>query len=113
MDSLASTWTFPSVMGLGNWRRYCPLAQDRRRVWRKLAIPHGPNRSPDSQIFGLARFERSSRMLHHRLSVRRSLDWRVILVVDVSGSMEASVIYSALMAAILSGLPSVKTNFVA
>jgi Mg-chelatase subunit ChlD len=44
---------------------------------------------------------------------RRSLDWRVILIVDVSGSMEASVIYSALMAAILSGLPAVKTNFVA
>ena len=44
---------------------------------------------------------------------RRSLDWQVILVVDVSGSMEASVIYSALMAAILSGLPSVKTHFVA
>jgi hypothetical protein len=44
---------------------------------------------------------------------RRSLDWRVILVVDISGSMEASVIYSALMAAILSGLPAVKTHFVA
>ena len=26
-------------MGLGNRQRYCPLAQDRRRVWRKLAIP--------------------------------------------------------------------------
>jgi hypothetical protein len=48
-----------------------------------------------------------------RTRARRSVDWRVILVVDVSGSMEASVIYSALMAAILSGLPAVKTNFVA
>ena len=44
---------------------------------------------------------------------RRSLDWRVILVVDISGSMEASVIYSALMAAILSGLPAVETHVVA
>jgi hypothetical protein len=44
---------------------------------------------------------------------RRSLDWRVILVVDVSGSMEPSVIYSALMAAILSALPAVSTHFVA
>ncbi len=44
---------------------------------------------------------------------RRSLDWRVILVVDVSGSMETSVIYSALIAAILSGLPAVTTQFVA
>lgn len=45
--------------------------------------------------------------------VRRSLDWHVILVVDVSGSMEASVIYSAMMAAILSGLPAVAVRFVA
>jgi Mg-chelatase subunit ChlD len=44
---------------------------------------------------------------------RRSLDWRIILVVDISGSMEESVIYSALMAAILSGLPAVTTHFVA
>jgi Mg-chelatase subunit ChlD len=44
---------------------------------------------------------------------RRSIDWRIILVVDISGSMEASVIYSALMAAILSGLPAVTTHFVA
>lgn len=48
-----------------------------------------------------------------RTRARRSLDWRVVLAVDVSGSMEASVIYSALIAAILSGLPAVETNFVA
>jgi Mg-chelatase subunit ChlD len=48
-----------------------------------------------------------------RTRARRSLDWRVVLVVDVSGSMEASVVYAALVAAILSGLPAVTTNFVA
>jgi uncharacterized protein with von Willebrand factor type A (vWA) domain len=48
-----------------------------------------------------------------RTRARRSLDWQIILVVDVSGSMEASVIYSALMAAILGGLPAVRTHFVA
>jgi hypothetical protein len=48
-----------------------------------------------------------------RTRARRSLDWQIILVVDVSGSMEASVIYSALIAAILGGLPSVRTHFVA
>jgi Mg-chelatase subunit ChlD len=48
-----------------------------------------------------------------RSRARRSLDWQVILLVDVSGSMEASVIYSALMAAILGGLPAVSTHFVA
>lgn len=44
---------------------------------------------------------------------RRSLDWRVILVVDVSSSMEASIVYSALVAAILSGMPAVRSHFVA
>lgn len=44
---------------------------------------------------------------------RRSLDWRLILVVDVSGSMEASVIWSALTAAILAGVPALTTHFVA
>ncbi|MFZ4739129.1 MAG: DUF5682 family protein [Bradymonadia bacterium] len=48
-----------------------------------------------------------------RTRARRSLDWRIVLVVDVSGSMEASVIYSAMMAAILSGLPAVSVHFLA
>jgi hypothetical protein len=47
-----------------------------------------------------------------RTRARRSLDWRVVLVVDVSGSMEPSVIYSALMSAILAGLPAVTVHFV-
>jgi hypothetical protein len=44
---------------------------------------------------------------------RRSVDWRLILVVDVSGSMEASVIWSALTAAILAGVPALTTHFLA
>ncbi|WP_405802157.1 DUF5682 family protein [Streptomyces sp. NBC_01506] len=38
-------------------------------------------------------------------------DWRLILVVDVSGSMEASVIWSALTAAVLGGVPTLSTHF--
>jgi hypothetical protein len=44
---------------------------------------------------------------------RRTLDWRVIFVVDVSGSMEASMIYSAIMAAIVNSLPAVTSHFLA
>ncbi len=47
-----------------------------------------------------------------RTRARRSLDWRVVIVVDVSGSMEASVIHAAMMASILAGLPAVTTHFV-
>nr|WP_221889182.1 DUF5682 family protein [Streptomyces sp. WAC05374] len=45
--------------------------------------------------------------------VSRSADWRLVLVVDVSGSMEASVVWSALTAAVLGGVPSLSTHFLA
>jgi hypothetical protein len=51
--------------------------------------------------------------LHFKTRARRSMDWRILLVVDISGSMEPSVIYSALMAAILAGLPAVDVRFLA
>lgn len=44
---------------------------------------------------------------------RRSADWRLILVVDVSGSMEASTIWAALTASIMAGVPTVSTHFLA
>jgi hypothetical protein len=44
---------------------------------------------------------------------RRTMDWRVVFVVDVSGSMEASMIYSAMMAAIVNALPAVTSHFIA
>jgi Mg-chelatase subunit ChlD len=43
---------------------------------------------------------------------RRRLPWRVILCVDQSGSMTDSMVYAAVMAAILSGLPSVEVSMV-
>ncbi|MFI0944082.1 DUF5682 family protein [Streptomyces sp. NPDC021020] len=45
--------------------------------------------------------------------VRRSADWRLILVTDVSGSMEASTIWSALTASVLAGVPALSTHFLA
>ncbi|MEO3816412.1 DUF5682 family protein [Plantactinospora sp. B24E8] len=44
---------------------------------------------------------------------RRQADWRLVLVVDVSGSMEASVVWSALTAAVLGGVPTLSTHFLA
>lgn len=48
-----------------------------------------------------------------RERAKPSLDWRLILVVDVSGSMEPSVIYSALVAAILARVPTLSVSFLA
>ncbi|MDG9722492.1 DUF5682 family protein [Streptomyces sp. DH41] len=41
----------------------------------------------------------------------RENDWRLILVVDVSASMESSVIWSAITAAVLGGAPMLSTHF--
>jgi len=92
-----------SVVARPTRRRGGPLDL-RRTVSRNLRTVRfrsdgTPQLAPDDLIF--------------KTRARRTLDWRVVLVVDVSGSMEPSVIYSALMAAILSGLPSVDTRFVA
>jgi Mg-chelatase subunit ChlD len=65
-----------------------------------------PVRLPDG---GLTVAPRQPRF---RSRARRSLDWRLILVVDVSGSMEASTIWSAMTSAVLSGLPALTTHFV-
>lgn len=43
---------------------------------------------------------------------KRRLPWTVILCVDQSGSMTDSIIYAAVMAAILAGLPGVNTKMV-
>ncbi|GAA2156003.1 DUF5682 family protein [Kitasatospora kazusensis] len=48
-----------------------------------------------------------------RSRAARANDWRLILVVDVSGSMEASTVWAALTAAILAGVPALTTHFVA
>ena len=51
--------------------------------------------------------------LHFKTRARRHMDWHIQLVVDTSGSMEASVIHAAMMAAILSALPAVTVAFYA
>jgi len=43
---------------------------------------------------------------------RRSVEWQIVLVVDVSGSMEESTIWAALTAAVLAGVPALRTHFV-
>jgi hypothetical protein len=51
--------------------------------------------------------------LYFKQKSRRHMDWNIVLVVDVSGSMEPSVIYSSMMAAILSAVPWISVKFLA
>ncbi|GAA1240088.1 DUF5682 family protein [Kitasatospora nipponensis] len=48
-----------------------------------------------------------------RIRAGQANDWRLILLVDVSGSMEASTVWAALTASILAGVPTLTTHFVA
>ncbi len=65
-----------------------------------------PLRLPDGRLVVIPERPR------FRSRARRSVDWRLILVVDVSGSMEASTVWAALTAAVLAGLPALSTHFV-
>lgn len=48
-----------------------------------------------------------------RTRARRAAEWRLILVTDVSGSMEASTVWAALTASVLAGVPTLSTHFLA
>lgn len=54
----------------------------------------------------------AKRLVFHSAS-RREMDWHLTFVVDVSGSMSASVIYSAICAAVFSSLPALSVRFLA
>ncbi|GIJ61112.1 DUF5682 family protein [Virgisporangium aurantiacum] len=47
-----------------------------------------------------------------RSKARRSMDWRVIVLVDVSGSMEPSTVWAALTGSVLAAVPALTTHFV-
>jgi uncharacterized protein with von Willebrand factor type A (vWA) domain len=66
-----------------------------------------PGRLPDGRITVVPQYPR------YRQRARRSVDWRLVLLVDVSGSMEASTVWAALTSSILTGLPALSTHFVA
>jgi hypothetical protein len=53
------------------------------------------------------------RRMIFRTPSQRHMDWHLVFVVDVSGSMEASVIYSSLVAAVFSSLPAISVRFFA
>ena len=50
--------------------------------------------------------------LRFHAATRRHVPWRIVLCIDQSGSMATSLIYSAVMAAILSTLPAVTVKLV-
>ena len=47
-----------------------------------------------------------------RTPATRNMDWSIHLVVDVSGSMETSTVYAALIASVFANLPSIDLQFI-
>lgn len=62
--------------------------------------------------FDVAQQQLMVREIYFNSRSKRHIPWRVILCIDQSGSMMDSIIYSAVIAGILTGLPSVELKLV-
>jgi hypothetical protein len=71
----------------------------RRNLGTVQHTDDGPMLVPDRLVF--------------RTGSRKTMAWDLFLAVDVSGSMEPSVVYAAMMSAILAGAPFLTVRFVA
>lgn len=102
------------------------LAKDvRQRLWGRL----NKQRRSRLKVFrnldwkrtvrdNLKHYDRNRRQLiverlHFFSRVEHHLPWHIIMAVDCSGSMMDSVIYSAVMAGVFKGLPSLRVNLIA
>jgi len=97
----------PAMNGLSSprpTRRRARKLHLARTIRDNLANCH---RRPDGRATIVAK-----RLIFHSQS-KRQMDWHVTFVVDVSGSMSASVIYSALVAAVFDALPALSVRFLA
>ena len=88
-------------------------ARATRRPTRALHVPRtvAANLGRAREVDGELRLV--PERLYFRQKSRRHMDWHVVIAVDVSGSMEPSVIYSAMMAAILAAVPWIAVKFIA
>ncbi|GIJ66923.1 DUF5682 family protein [Virgisporangium ochraceum] len=102
------------------------LATQMRPALNGLTVPR-PTRRPGGRLdlaatvranLATARRDDDGRVLViperpvFRGRARRSMDWRVIVLVDVSGSMEPSTVWAALTGSVLAAVPALTTHFV-
>lgn len=94
--------------------RFTSAFQGRRNRHRRSPLPVAQNFDAHGTIReNLRHYDpESGRLVARRMRfdarVRRQLTWDVILLVDQSGSMASSVLYSAVCAGIMSALPGVR-----
>jgi Mg-chelatase subunit ChlD len=96
----------PVLWGRLNRQQRTPLKSARNLDWQRTVRANLKHYDPERQRLVLEQLFFASRTRHH-------LPWHIIMAVDCSGSMLDSVIHSAVMASIFSGLPSVRVSLVA
>lgn len=96
----------PSLAGLG-------VARATRRRSPRLDLRATLRANLDQAQAGPDGPQLVLRRLRFLARARRQMDWHLVLVVDVSSSMEASMVHSALMASVFAGLPALSVGFVA
>ncbi len=94
-----------SLAGRLNRLRRSPLQVSQNFDWRGTLRANLKTYQPEEQRLVIERALFFAR-------TRRQIPWRVVLLVDQSGSMVDSVIHSAVLAGILAGLPSVDVKLV-
>jgi uncharacterized protein with von Willebrand factor type A (vWA) domain len=93
------------------WGRLDRQRRTRHRSARNLDLRRTVR--ANLQHWDLERKKLVARSLRFQARVRRHLPWRVIMVIDCSGSMIDSVIHSAVMAGIFRALPAVQVRLLA
>jgi len=96
----------PVLWGRLNRQRRTHLKSSRNLDWLRTVRANLKHYDPARQRIVLEQLYFSSRTRHH-------VPWHIIMAVDCSGSMLDSVIHSAIMASIFSGLPSVRVSLLA
>lgn len=94
-----------ALSGTRNRFASSPLKNIRNFDWRRTIRENLKNYDAERKVLV------ADRLRFHARS-RRKFPWTIVLCVDQSGSMVTSVIYSAVMAAIIAGLPSVKLHLI-
>ena len=93
------------MFGKLNRFQHSPLRVAQNFDWRRTVRANLKHYDPETRKLPIHNLYFFSR-------VERHLPWHVVLCVDQSGSMTDSVIHSAVMAGILTGLPSLKVSLV-
>jgi Mg-chelatase subunit ChlD len=94
-----------ALFGRLNRFQHSPLKVAQNLDWRNTIRRNLKHFDPERRLLSL-------REVLFFARVERRIPWTIILCIDQSGSMATSVIYSAVMAGILAGLPLVKAKLV-